>query len=247
MPIALITGATSGIGRATAERFAQAGYRLILTGRRAERLAKLEAELATDVLTLAFDVRERETVKRVLLELPNDWQTIDLLVNNAGLARGKEAVPDNTDSDWEDMIDTNIKGMAYVAREVARGMRERGGGQIINMGSTAGKQAYAGGAMYCATKHAVDAFTKGLRLDMLGTGVKVSAIHPGLVETEFSNVRFHGDDARADDTYTGMTPLTGADVAEAIYFMATRPAHVNVADLVLMPLAQGDASTVVRA
>ena len=246
MKTVLITGATAGIGRATAERFAQEGHRLILTGRRAERLAKLEAELDTDVLTLAFDVRDRQTVRRVFNELPDGWQPIDILVNNAGLARGKEAVPENSDQDWEDMIDTNIKGMAYVAREVARQMRTRGSGHIINMGSTAGKEAYAGGAMYCATKHAVDAFTKGLRLDMLGTGVKVSAIHPGLAETEFSVVRFHGDNDRADSAYDGMTPLTGADVADAIYFIATRPPHVNIADLVLMPLDQGDASTVHR-
>lgn len=244
--IALITGATAGIGEATAFRFAEAGWRLILTGRRAERLQALRANLPTEVLTLQFDVRDRAAVEFALAELPLEWAAIDLLVNNAGLARGLAPVDAGDPNDWDEMLLTNVSGLAYVTRVVAAGMRQRGRGHIINVGSIAGKEAYPNGAMYCATKHAVDAFTQGLRMDLLGSGVRVGAVHPGLVNTEFSTVRFHGDAARADSVYNGMVPLTGADVAEAIYFMASAPAHVNVADLLLLPTDQASATQVYR-
>jgi NADP-dependent 3-hydroxy acid dehydrogenase YdfG len=248
LPIALITGATSGFGRATAERFAASGWRVVATGRRAERLEELQQALGGPHVcyVAAFDIRDREATERFYAELPPSWKPIDLLFNNAGLARGMAPLDGGLVSDWEEMIDTNVKGLLYISRVVAADMRQRGSGHILNMGSTAAKEAYANGNVYCATKHAVDALTRCLRLDLLGTGVKVSAIHPGAAETEFSRVRFHGDDARAAKVYEGFQPLQATDVAEVVWFMANQPAHVNIADVVLMSTAQASARDIAR-
>ena len=247
----LITGATSGIGKATAYHFAQHGYRLMLTGRRDERLDAIKENLETayqaEVLTLCFDVRNQELVNQILGELPDEWQTIDVLVNNAGLARGFDLFEDALFSDWEEMIDTNVKGLLYISRAVLPYMLKAGKGHIINVGSTAAKEVYPKGHVYCASKHAVDALTIGMRQDLVTKNIKVSAVHPGFVETEFSLVRFHGDEEKAKNVYNGFEPLTGKDVAEVIYFMASAPDHVNVADVVLLPKAQASAGVVYRA
>jgi NADP-dependent 3-hydroxy acid dehydrogenase YdfG len=247
-PIALITGATAGIGYATAQRFARAGYDLILNGRRAERLEQLGSELpeATRTLNLAFDVRDRSEVERHLAHMPASWQPIAVLVNNAGLARGLAPLDQGNVADWEEMIDTNLKGLLYVSRVIGGLMRAQGHGHIINVGSIAGKEAYPNGNVYCASKHGVDALSRAMRIDFNGSGVKVSQIAPGFVNTEFSEVRFHGDEAKAQQVYEGFRPLSGEDVAEAIYFMASAPAHVNVADMLLLPKAQAHSSLVDR-
>lgn len=248
---AIITGATSGIGKAAAERFARGGWDVAIAGRRNERLQELKADLNEHfpnvlVETLHFDVRMFSATEKALQKLPDSWKKPALLINNAGLARGRDSVLDNRMSDWEEMIDTNVKGLLYVSRIVGNWMRDNGKGHIINVGSTAAKDVYPGGNVYCASKHAVDALTRGMRLDLLNDGIKVSAIHPGFVETEFSLVRFHGDAQQAEKVYEGFQPLTGADVAETLWFMATAPAHVNVADLVLLPSAQASAHLVRR-
>lgn len=246
----LITGASSGIGLACAEAFAAQGARLLLCARREDRLreltARLEKEHGAEVLAFLLDVRDRAMVEEAFAGLPSDWQAIDILVNNAGLSRGLEPLQDGSFQDWDEMLDTNVKGLLNVSRTLLPGMIARGGGQVINIGSIAGHEVYPGGAVYCASKHAVDAITKGLRIDLNGTGVRVSTVDPGLVDTEFSTVRYHGDASRADATYTGMTPLSGQDVAETVVWVASRPAHVNAAEILLLPTAQASCGHVFR-
>ena len=242
---ALITGATSGIGEATARLFAGEGYDLIITGRRIERLKNLKAELEArwgiDVLALNFDIRDRFQCEAALGSLPDDRRDIDILVNNAGLAAGLEHLDEGDTNDWEAMIDTNVKGLLFVTRLVARSMVERGCGHIVNLGSIAGTQPYENGAVYCVSKHAVHAISQSLRMDLLSHGIKVTEIRPGMVETEFSTVRFHGDRERADAVYRGVEPLRGEDIAEAILWVVSQPAHVNIDDLVITPVAQANA------
>lgn len=239
--IAVITGATSGIGRATTLKLAQNGFDIIITGRRCDRLQEVEKELKemnVRVLSLCFDVRNQEEVKKNLGNLPEEWQQIDVLVNNAGLAAGLSALQDGDTDDWDRMIDTNIKGLLYVTRTLSPYMTVRKKGHIINIGSIAGKEVYPSGNVYCATKHAVDALTKAMRIDMLRYNIKVTQICPGAVETEFSLVRFHGDQARADRVYDGFENLVADDIAECIWFCVSRPEHVNINDMVVMPTAQ---------
>ena len=240
--IVFITGASAGIGTACAEAFAREGCRLILAARRLEKLdtlaAKLEAGHGTKCLTIELDVRDREKVNAVVENFPADWKNIDVLINNAGLSRGLDKVQDGLHTDWEEMIDTNVKGLLWVSRAVMPGMVERDGGHVINIGSIAGRQVYPGGNVYCATKHAVRALTQGMRIDLLGTRVKASSVDPGLVETEFSEVRFRGDTERAGKTYLNFPPLRAEDIAEAVLFCATRPPHVNVQDMLIMPQDQ---------
>lgn len=242
----LITGASSGIGRACAEAFAAQGTRLVLTARRRDRLDKLAAGLDVPTLPVELDVRDRVAVEQVVRTLPDEWAAVDVLVNNAGLAAGLDPVQDGDPDDWDRMIDTNVKGLLYVTRAVLPGMISRGWGHVINIGSIAGHETYPNGAVYCATKAAVDRITAGLRLDVVGTGIKVSTIDPGLVETEFSTVRFHGDEERASRVYAGVTPLTGADIAETVVWVASRPAHVQVAEVIVLAAAQASATTVYR-
>ncbi|OCX54142.1 NAD(P)-dependent oxidoreductase [Mucilaginibacter sp. PPCGB 2223] len=248
--IALITGATAGIGEACAYTFAREKYNLILTGRRADRLEKLSAKLIADygveVITLEFDVRERDIVIEKLESLPAEWKKVDVLINNAGLSQGLDPIQNGKYSDWETMIDTNIKGLLYVSKVVINWMIENKSGHVINMGSIAGKEIYANGNVYCASKAAVDFLNKGMRVDLLPYGIRVTAIHPGAVETEFSEVRFHGDKERAKKVYDGLTPLVAEDVAETIWFAASRPAHVNINEIVLVPTAQANATTFFR-
>lgn len=249
-PIILITGATSGIGEATAKIFAKEGYSIIITGRRCNRLAALtedlQKEFNANVMALCFDVRNREETFSTLQNLPKSWQDIDILVNNAGLSAGLDPIHEGNLEDWETMIDTNIKGLLYVTRALAPGMVARGKGHIINVGSIAGKEVYLNGNVYCATKHAVEALTQGMRMDLLKHGIKVTQVAPGAVNTEFSTVRFHGDKTRADKVYEGFTPLYAHDIAEIIWFVATRPGHVNINDILVMPTAQASASQIYR-
>ncbi len=242
----LITGATSGIGKSAALRFALNGYRLIITGRRKELLEDIKKELIknhqVEVLTLNFDVRDKNEVAKAINSLPQEWKSIDILVNNAGLASGLGAIQDGDLDDWEKMIDTNVKGLLYVTRAVSPIMIAQGSGHIINIGSIAGKEVYANGNVYCATKHAVDALTKAMRIDMLLHNIKVTQIAPGAAETEFSLVRYHGDADKAKAVYNGFTPLTPDDIADAIWYVATVPAHVNINDMVIMPAAQASPS-----
>ena len=242
-----ITGASSGIGAACARAFARAGARLLLCARRRDRLDGLADELV-DVAThpFALDVTDADAVAEALGALPDDWKAVDVLVNNAGKALGLEKVYEMDRADLEGMIDTNVKGLLYVTQAVVPGMVARGRGHVINIGSTAGHEVYPGGAVYCATKHAVGAITQGLKKDLHGTPVRVSTVDPGMVETEFSVVRFHGDEARAADVYADVAPLTGADVADAVVYCATRPPHVNVSEVILMPVAQSSATMVHR-
>lgn len=242
---ALITGATSGIGRATAQRLAKEGWRLILTGRRKERLDELCSELLqnfdTETLSLHFDVRVKTACAEHLLNLPTAWQNIDLLVNNAGLASGLEPIQEGDTDDWEQMIDTNIKGLLYVTRIISPLMIQQKSGHIINIGSIAGKEVYPNGTVYCATKHAVDAISKGMRLDLVQYGIKVSQVCPGAVDTEFSEVRFHGDKDRAKSVYKGFKPLSGDDVADVITYIVNLPEHICINDLIVMPKNQASA------
>lgn len=243
--IALITGATSGIGKACAIKFAQNNYDIIITGRRKERLEELEKELrvfGADVLSLNFDVRNNQEVEQYLGNLSGKWQDIDLLINNAGLAAGKEPIIEGSLDDWERMIDTNVKGLLYVSKIVLNLMCKRQKGHVVNICSIAGKQVYSDGNVYCASKHAVDALSLAMRIDCLKYGIKVTNICPGAVETEFSIVRFHGNKEQADATYKGFTPLTGEDIAETIYYCASLPSHVCINDLTIMPTAQADSS-----
>jgi 3-hydroxy acid dehydrogenase/malonic semialdehyde reductase len=244
--ISLITGATAGIGEATARLFAQHGHRLILTGRRKERLEELKKSLNTDVLTLAFDVRDQKAVEEAVNSIPENWKPIDILVNNAGLAVGREPIHEGIIDDWNRMVDTNVKGLLYVSRAIAPQMVERKSGHIINVASIAGKEVYPGGAVYCASKHAADAISQGMRMDMLPYGIKVTNVAPGLVETEFSVVRFKGDQQQADNVYKGMNPLTGHDIAEVIWYVANTPPHVTINDILVMPTAQAAATQVFR-
>ena len=249
MKTVLITGATSGIGLACARRFAQNGDRLILNGRNAQRLADIQAELqagGTEVLSLCFDVRDREAATACIRGLTRDWQGIDVLVNNAGLALGLEPEYEGSEEDWETMIDTNIKGLLTMTRLVVPGMIERGRGHVINVGSVAGDAAYAGGAVYCATKAAVKALTDGLRIDVAGTPVRVTNLKPGLVETNFSRTRFHGDEDRAARVYQGITPLTGDDIADVAVYAANAPEHVQIAEVLILATHQASASLIVR-
>lgn len=242
---ALITGATSGIGEATSVKLAQLNYNLILTGRRKERLEnlknKLESEYSVKILTLCFDIRDKKATDEAVLSLNDEWKSVDVLINNAGLAAGADPVQYGDWSDWEQMIDTNIKGLLNMSKLIIPGMIERKQGHIINITSIAGKEVYANGNVYCATKHAVDALTKGMRIDLLPHNIKVGSVAPGMVETEFSIVRYHGDKNKADNVYKGLTPLFADDIADTIEFMVTRPAHVNINDVLIMPTTQASA------
>lgn len=240
--IVLITGATSGIGEATALLLSRHNFDLILTGRRAEKLKKLkqkiESESDTRVLTLNFDIRNRQETTTAIEDLPEEWKNIDILINNAGLAAGLSTIDEGSIDDWEQMIDTNVKGLLYISRAVSAKMAKIKQGHIINISSIAGKETYPSGNVYCATKHAVESLTKGMRLDLLQHGIKVSSVAPGAVDTEFSLVRFKGDKKRAEKVYEGFTPLYAKDIAETILFVVTRPAHVNIDDILVMPAAQ---------
>jgi NADP-dependent 3-hydroxy acid dehydrogenase YdfG len=242
--IAFITGASSGIGAACATSFAEAGARLLLAARRNDRLQDMAADLraagAEDVHIVALDVRDKKQVQTIVDGLPSSWQAIDILINNAGLSRGLEKVYEGKIDDWEEMIDTNVKGLLYVTRAVVPGMARRGAGHVVNLGSTAGHMTYPNGAVYCATKAAENRISEGLREDLLGTPVRVTTVDPGMVETEFSKVRFHGDEGRAAKVYQGLTPLQAEDVADAILWAVTRPAHVNIAQVMLTSVDQAN-------
>ena len=246
---ALITGATSGIGEACARKFAEGGYNLILTARREEKLAEIKAQLeaeGTKVRTLVFDVRDAEAAKQAIDSLEAEWQTIDVLINNAGLALGLEKEYEGDPEDWNTMIDTNIKGLLTMTRLIVPAMIERNEGHVINIGSVAGDAAYAGGNVYCATKAAVKTITDGLRIDVAESAVRVTNVKPGLVETNFSNVRFHGDNARAENVYKGIVPLTGADIADVAFYAASAPKHVQVAEVLVLATHQGSGSVIHR-
>lgn len=246
----LITGATSGIGEATAKLLGKNNYRLIITGRRKDRLEKLsnflQSEYGTEVCILNFDIRVFNEVKKAIESLPDNFKQIDILINNAGLASGLDPIHNGSLDDWEIMIDTNVKGLLYITKLISPQMVNRKKGYIINIGSIAGKEVYPNGNVYCATKHAVDALTKAMRIDLLPYGIKVSQIAPGMVNTEFSTVRFHGDKERADNVYKGLNPLVGEDIAEIILYLLKTPPHVCINDLVVMPLAQASATNVFR-
>jgi NADP-dependent 3-hydroxy acid dehydrogenase YdfG len=244
--IALITGATSGIGRSIALRLGKEGYNVIVTGRREERLLELQKEIETKydakVLPLVFDVRQYSQVQEAIDNLPAEWKNIDVLVNNAGLAVGLNPIHQGVVDDWERMIDTNVKGLLYMTRTVSPGMVSRKSGHIINIGSIAGKEVYANGNVYCATKHAVDALTKGMRIDLLPYNIKITQVCPGAAETEFSIVRFKGDDARAGQVYQGFDSLSADDIANAVWYAVAQPSHVDIQDVLVMPTAQANAT-----
>lgn len=247
--IALITGASSGIGEACARKFAEGGYSLILTARRAEKLAELKAELeaeGTKVKTLTFDVRDAEAAETAVDSLEPEWRKIDVLINNAGLALGLDKEYEGDPDDWNTMIDTNIKGLLTMTRLIVPGMVERNEGHVINIGSVAGDAAYAKGNVYCATKAAVKTITDGLRIDLAETAVRVTNLKPGLVETNFSNVRFHGDNQRADNVYKGITPLTGADIADVAFYAVSAPKHVQIAEVLILATHQASGSVIYR-
>jgi 3-hydroxy acid dehydrogenase/malonic semialdehyde reductase len=248
--IVFITGASAGIGRSCAVAFARQGARLILAARRRQRLEELAFELkrkpGEDILLLELDVRDQPAVERGLKELPPGWNAIDILVNNAGLSRGLDKIHEGKLEDWEEMIDANVKGLLYISRAIIPGMVKRGQGHIINIGSISGHEVYPGGNVYCATKFAVDALSKGMRLDLSGTGLRVSQVSPGLVETEFSIVRFRGDKERAGKVYKGLTPLSPDDIADCVVYCATRPSHVNVSEMIVMPTDQASTTMVHR-
>ncbi|HEY8780569.1 MAG TPA: SDR family NAD(P)-dependent oxidoreductase [Mucilaginibacter sp.] len=248
--IALITGATSGIGEACAHLFAREHYDLVLTGRRKDRLEKLAEKLSNehnvDIAVLSFDVRNREQVVSNLEELPAKWKSVNVLINNAGLSRGLDPLQSGSYDDWDTMIDTNIKGLLNVSKVVSNWMINNRFGHIINLGSVAGKEVYPNGNVYCATKFAVDALNKAMRIDLLPYGIKVTGIHPGAVETEFSEVRFKGDKERAKKVYDGFEPLVAGDIAETIWFAVSRPAHVNINEITVMPTAQASATIINR-
>lgn len=248
--ITMITGATSGIGLACANRLAAEGHWLIINGRRSNRLQKLKKKLENEhpikVLALPFDVRSVKAVDNAVKKLKTPWNEIDVLINNAGLALGLEPIDSGLLEDWEQMIDTNVKGLLYVSRAVIPLMKARQSGHIVNIGSVAGREVYPKGNVYCATKHAVNALSQAMRMDLLEHGIKVTQISPGAADTEFSTVRFHGDQNRANQVYQGFTPLSGADVADVVAFAITRPKHVNINDLLLMPTAQAASSLIYR-
>ena len=248
--IALITGATSGIGAACADTFAAQGYNLILIARRENLLEtqarELTAKYGVQIKKIQADVRDKENINYVLETLPAEWKNVTVLVNNAGLSQGLDPIDKGDTEDWDRMIDTNVKGLLYVTKVVSGWMVERKQGHIINIGSIAGKEVYPNGNVYCATKHAVDALNKGMRIDLLPHGIKVTAINPGMVETEFSVVRFKGDENRAKKVYDGLEPLIAQDIADAIWYVASRPAHVNINDMLIMPTAQATGAIVKR-
>lgn len=247
--IVMVTGATSGIGEACAKKFAQGGYNVIITGRRKEKLDALKKELegmGAEVLAMQFDVREREAARKAVEFLKDKWAKIDVLINNAGLALGLDKEYEGDFDDWDTMIDTNIKGLLNMTRFVAPAMVERNEGHIINIGSVAGDAAYANGNVYCATKAAVKTITDGLRIDVAESNVRVTNLKPGLVQTNFSNVRFHGDDARADNVYKGVKPLTGDDIADVAFYAASAPAHVQIAEVLVLATHQANGSVIVR-
>ena len=244
--IAMVTGATSGIGWATAEALAKEGYQLIICGRRKERLQELSAKVGVKTLELIFDVSDRAAVAQALNSLPAEWKQIDVLINNAGNAHGLGKIHEGNIDDWDAMIDINVKGLLYVTKAIVPNMVERGAGHVVNIGSIAGKEAYPGGNVYCGSKHAVDAINNGMRMDLNGTRVKASQVCPGLVETEFSLVRFKGDEDRAKTTYQGFEALQAEDIADLIRFIVTRPAHVNIADTLILPAAQASPTLVAK-
>ncbi|MFC1477685.1 SDR family oxidoreductase [candidate division KSB1 bacterium] len=248
--VAFITGASAGIGLACAESFAAAGAKLILTARRIDRLAQLSTELKekydTESLCIKLDVRKQKEVNDAVDSLPGDWKNIDILVNNAGLARGVETIADGDLTNWDIMIDTNIKGLLNVSRKIIPIMKQRKAGHIINLGSIAGHQVYHGGNIYCATKHAVNALTQAMQIELVDTPIRVSSVSPGMVETEFSMIRFNGDSEKAKNVYKGLQPLTAEDIADAVVFCATRPPHVNINDLIIMPVNQANVYAVHR-
>lgn len=240
--IVFITGASSGIGAACAKYFAEQGANLILCARRADKLQalsdKLHKQFTVKIKTLVLDIRDKLQIDQQLHSLADDWRKIDVLVNNAGLARGKDKLYEGKYDDWDEMIDTNIKGLLYITKQILPNMHKKNHGHIINMSSISGHDVYPGGSVYCATKFAVDALTKGLRADLLGTNIRVTAISPGLVETEFSQIRYHGDMQRAQEPYTGIEPLTADDIADAVIYAATCPANVNISEIIMTPVAQ---------
>jgi len=248
--IAIITGATSGIGKECAEILAENGFNLIITGRRSERLSKVSQHLTkkyhAKILPLAFDVRNREEVEQSLGNLSEEWNNIDVLINNAGLAAGVDPIQSGKTDDWDRMIDTNIKGLLYVSRTIIPMMVKRKKGHIVNIASIAGKEVYPNGNVYCASKYAVDALSKGMRIDLLNYGIKVTNIAPGMVETEFSEVRLHGDLTAAKNVYKGMKPLQAKDIADTVWFAVSRPAHVQIGDVLILPAAQASATNVKR-
>nr|WP_294869621.1 SDR family NAD(P)-dependent oxidoreductase [uncultured Pedobacter sp.] len=248
--IALITGATSGIGAACAHLFAAQGYNLVLLGRREQLLTEvskhLEDKYAVEVKKIVADVRDNEDLSYRLETLPQQWKKVDVLINNAGLSQGLDPIDKGNIDDWDTMIDTNVKGLLYTTRIVSNWMITRKSGHIVNIGSIAGKEVYPNGNVYCATKHAVDALNKSMRIDLLPHGIKVTAINPGMVETEFSKVRFKGDEGRAKKVYDGLEPLVANDIAEAIWFVVSRPAHVNINDMLIMPTAQATGTIINR-
>lgn len=248
--IIFITGASSGIGAATAKQFAKHGAKLLLCARRIEKLNELAAEISAetkaDIHTFQLDVRHQSNVSHAIQNLPDQWKKIDVLINNAGLAAGLDAFQDADVKDWDEMIDTNVKGLLYITREIIPGMIARNSGHIINLGSIAGHYVYPKGSVYCASKYAVKAISEGLRMDLFGTEVRVTSIDPGAVETNFSHVRFKGDTTRASKVYEGMKPLSPEDVADTIVFCASRPAHVNICDVIMTPTAQASATMVAR-
>jgi len=249
-PIAIITGASSGFGRATAIALARNNYDVVITGRRSEKLEKVEEEIRSkseaDVLSLSFDIRDKEAVKDACEKLTGKWGKVDVLVNNAGLAAGHSLIHEGSVDDWEQMIDTNIKGLLYITRLITPGMVKSEKGHIINIGSIAGKEAYEKGNVYNASKFAVDGLTQAMRIDLVDFGIKVTAINPGAAETEFSLVRYKGDQEQADSVYDGFTPLYAEDIAEAVLFSVSRPPHVNIDDMVIMPSAQARSRKIIR-
>jgi 3-hydroxy acid dehydrogenase / malonic semialdehyde reductase len=245
-PVVLVTGASSGIGRACVDAFLAQGARVIAAARRTERLQELRAQHDGALLPLAMDVRNRTQVNDALGSLPDGWSPIDVLVNNAGLARGKTPVHKDDPDDWDQMLDTNVRGLLNVSGAVLPGMVERGSGHVINVGSNAGREVYPGGTVYCATKAAVERITRGMRMDVLGSGVKISEVDPGMVETEFSLVRFDGDEAAADAVYQGVTPLQAADIANVVTWIANQPPHVVIADVLVYPLDQAGSGKLAR-
>lgn len=243
--IVFITGASSGIGKACAYAFAQEKAKLIISSRSKNKIdeiaADIRAKFGVDVYTLKLDVTDRELIKNTIYEMPEEWKNIDILVNNSGLGRGTNKLYEDDINGWEEMIDTNVKGLLYVTRAIVPGMVERKTGHVINIGSIAGHEAYPGGAVYCASKHAVTAITRSLRMDVLDKGIRVSTVDPGMVETNFSVVRFYGDKEKAKNAYKGLTPLCGDDIAEAVIFCATRPPHANINEMIIMPSVQANA------
>ena len=246
--IVMVTGATSGIGEACAKKFANGGYNVIITGRRHDKLEALKTQLEAQgarVLALTFDVREREAARKAVESIDGEWADIDVLVNNAGLALGLDKEYEGDFNDWDTMIDTNVKGLLNMTRFIVPGMVKRNRGHVINIGSVAGDAAYANGNVYCATKAAVKAITDGLRIDVAESAVRVTNIKPGLVQTNFSNVRFHGDDAKAENVYKGIKPLTGDDIADVAFYAASAPAHVQIAEVLVLATHQANGSVIV--